>query len=48
MTKLKFSVLCECDSPDEVGKELAIFLQESWFNGDEVLEVDYNGYEVVS
>ena len=42
IVKLHFEILCECDcNCDELGEELAAFLQESWFNGENVLEVKY-------
>ena len=44
IVKLNFEVICECDgNPDELGEELAAWLQESWFNGEDVLEVNYKG-----
>lgn len=42
IVKLNFEVICECDgNPDELGRDLAAWLQESWFNGEDVLEVNY-------
>ena len=47
--KLHFSVTVECDnnSADDLGKDLAIFLQESFFNGEDIVEVEYNGHDVL-
>lgn len=49
LCKLKFEVTCHVheELADDLGKELAIFLQESWFNGEEVLEVEYKGHDVI-
>ena len=44
--KLKFEVTIKDNNfDDELGKELAIFLRESVFNGEDVLEVKYKGYD---
>ena len=45
--KLNFSIVCECpeDEAQDLGEDLAAFLQESWFNGEDVLEVRYVGCE---
>lgn len=47
--KLHFAITCHVhdENADELGKELAVFLQESWFNGEDVLEVEYKGHDVV-
>ena len=47
--KLIFGVSCNVHSEcaDELGGDLARFLEESWFNGEEVLEVEYLTYVVV-
>lgn len=49
LCKLHFNIICyvhdEC--AEELGKNLAVFLQESWFNGEDVLEVEYIDYEVL-
>ena len=31
---------------DDLGKDLARFLEESWFNGEDVISVKYKGHEV--
>lgn len=48
--KLKFEVSVKCDSDvaDDLGKDLAAWLLESWFNGDDVIDVEYAGYDVIS
>ena len=44
IVKLHFEITCECDGDcDELGRELATFLQESWFNGEDILEIKYVG-----
>lgn len=45
--KLKFELVCECpeEEAQDLGDDLAAFLQESWFNGEDVLEVQYVGCE---
>ena len=47
--KLHFSITVECDSnsADDLGKDLAIFLQESFFNGEDVVEVVYTGHDII-
>ena len=37
----------EVNGIDDLGKELAIFLQESFFNGEDVLEVEYTGHSKI-
>lgn len=37
----------EIDGVDDLGKELAIFLAESFFNGEDVLEVEYTGHSKI-
>lgn len=34
------------DFDDSLGEELAIFLQESFFNGEDMLEVTYKGHKL--
>ena len=47
--KLHFTITCyvhdEC--ADDLGKDLVKFLEESWFNGEDVLEVEYIDHEVL-
>ena len=47
--KLKFSVACHVhdECANDLGEDLARFLEESWFNGEDVLEVEYIGYDVI-
>ena len=46
LVKLHFTVLCCSDgNTKELGENLAVWLQESWFNGEEVLEVEFIDYE---
>lgn len=37
----------EVSEIDDLGNELAIFLAESFFNGEDVLEVEYVGHNVM-
>lgn len=48
--ELKFGVFINIESEyaDDLGKELAAFLQETFFNGEDVVEVSYLGHEVIS
>lgn len=41
------AVLVHSECADDLGKELAVFLQESFFNGEDVLEVEYKGHNVL-
>lgn len=47
--KLHFTITCyvhdEC--ADELGKDLAKWLLESWFNGEDVIDVEYVDYDVI-
>ena len=48
---LSFDVTINADNidfDDDLGNDLAIFLQESFFNGEDVLEVSYKGNKVHS
>lgn len=36
------------ENAKELGEELALFLQESWFNGEDVLEVEFEDYDIVN
>ena len=47
--KLHFTIACYVhdENADELGKDLAKFLEESWFNGEDVLEVEYLDHDVV-
>ena len=45
---LNFEVLVECEVEyaDDLGKDLATFLRESFFNGEDVIDVNYKGHEL--
>ena len=45
MVVLRFEVECETDRLDiaDLGEEMAIFLQESIFNGEDIIDVRYIG-----
>ena len=46
--KLTFEVTCQVDDKcDDLGKELAAFLQESMFNGEDVLEVEFKDCDYI-
>ena len=47
--KLNFDITIEChdESADELGKDMAFWLEESWFNGEDVLDVEFMGYKVI-
>ena len=49
LCKLNFEITVNVqDEPvDELGNELATFLQESWFNGEDVLEVKYKNHKPI-
>ena len=41
----KVTVDVEEDSVESLGRDLAAFLRESWFNGEDVLDVEFTGYK---
>jgi len=45
---LTFEVICYVhdENADDLGKDLAKFLEESWFNGEDILEVNYLDHSV--
>jgi len=47
---LHFFILCYVhdENAEELGKELALWLQESWFNGEDVLEVEFEDYDIIN
>ena len=47
---LHFNIICNCkeELAEELGRELALFLQESWFNGEDVLEVEFKDYDIIN
>lgn len=46
---LNFEVIINVHSEyaDELGKDLAKWLEESWFNGEDILEVKYKDSKVL-
>lgn len=47
-SRLIFEVVIKIDSAEHIdglGKELAAFLEESFFNGEDVITVNYKGHE---
>ena len=49
MICLNFGIICDVDYEDaeDLCRDLSLFLQESWFNGEDVLEVKCKGVEVL-
>lgn len=49
LVKLNFDVTVECheELANDLGNDLAIFLKESWFNGEDVLDVEFVDYKVI-
>ena len=47
--KLMFECIVECDPDyaDSLGKDLASWLEESWFNGEDVIEVKFIEHKVI-
>lgn len=47
--KLNFDVTVEVhdECAEDLGKDLATFLKESWFNGEDVLDVEFVDYKVI-
>lgn len=43
--KFELNVKCEKEYADELGEDLAIFLMESFFNGEDYLQVNYTGHD---
>lgn len=50
LVAMHFTIKCYVHDEDakELGEELALWLQESWFNGEDVLEVEFDDYEIVN
>ena len=50
LVAMHFIVKCYVhdENAKELGEELALFLQESWFNGQDVLEVEFEDYDIVN
>lgn len=49
VVKLHFKLTVECQEElaDDLGEDLAKWLLESWFNGEDVLDVEYVDHDVV-
>ncbi len=47
--KLTFEITCHIhdECADDLGKDLARWLKESWFNGEDVLDVEYIKYNII-
>ena len=47
---LTFEITCHVhdECAEDLGKDLATFLEESWFNGEDVIGVEYKDYKVVA
>ena len=50
LVAMHFIVKCYVhdENAKELGKELALWLQESWFNGEDVLEIEFDDYDVIN
>ena len=50
LVRLHFDVVCYVheELADDLGKDLATFLEESWFNGEDVFEVEFKDYSVIN
>ena len=49
LVNLKFDVTVEVhdECAEDLGKDLAKWLRESWFNGEDIIDVEFRDYEVV-
>ena len=49
LIKLNFDITVEChdECVSDLGKDLANWLKESWFNGEDVLDVEFVDYKVI-
>lgn len=47
--KLHFTITCHVhdELADDLGKDLAHWLECEWFNGEDVLEVEYINHKVI-
>lgn len=47
--KLHFDVTVHVhdECADDLGDELAAWLLESWFNGEDMIDVEYKGHDVI-
>ena len=50
LVAMHFIVKCYVhdENAKELGEELALWLQESWFNGEDVLEIEFDDYDVIN
>ena len=50
LVAMHFVVKCYVhdENAKELDEELALWLQESWFNGEDVLEVEFEDYDIVN
>lgn len=50
LVAMPFIVKCYVhdENAKSLGEELALWLQESWFNGEDVLEVEFDDYKIVN
>ena len=50
LVKLHFNIMCyvhdEC--VDDLGHDLAMWLKEEWFNGEDMIDVEYVDYEIIN
>lgn len=49
LIKLNFDITVEChdELAKDLGEDLALWLKESWFNGEDVLDVEFIDYKVI-
>ena len=49
LIKLNFDITVECheESANDLGEDLARWLRESWFNGEDVIDVEFIDYKVI-
>lgn len=49
LVKLNFDITVEChdENANDLGEELANWLFTSWFNGEDVLDVEFIDYKVI-
>lgn len=48
--KLHFTITVHVhdELADDLGKDLAVFLLESWTNGEDIIDVEYESHDVIS
>lgn len=49
LIKLHFEITYNVhdENAEDLGRDLAKWLRESWFNGEDVLDVEFRDYEVI-